>query len=199
MELPKRKPNRLPGYDYSRPGCYFITICTQEKRHVLGRVVGGDVLIAPRVVLSDAGRVVEEVISTMPCVEKYVIMPNHVHLLLRIPEGAAGPVRTPAPTEGAAGPAGTPAPTESMAGPVGPPAPTEGMAGPAGTESMSVPQLTGYLKRRVTRLLGRPVWQRSYYDHVVRTQADYLRIWDYIDTNPAKWREDCYFTETEEI
>ena len=45
---------------------------------------------------------------------------------------------------------------------------------------------------------GTPVWQRSYHDHIVRSDGDYLRIWDYIRTNPAKWREDCYYTETED-
>lgn len=37
------------------------------------------------------------------------------------------------------------------------------------------------------------LWQRSFYDHIIRSEADYLRIWDYIDTNPAKWAEDCYY------
>ena len=55
-----------------------------------------------------------------------------------------------------------------------------------------------YLKRSVTQRLGENVWQRSYHDHIVRNDADYLRIWKYMETNPAKWREDCYFTETEE-
>ena len=55
-----------------------------------------------------------------------------------------------------------------------------------------------YLKRSVTQRLGENVWQHSYHDHIVRNDADYLRIWNYMETNPAKWREDCYFTETEE-
>ena len=44
---------------------------------------------------------------------------------------------------------------------------------------------------------GKTVWQRGHHDHIVRGEADYLRIWSYIDTNPAKWREDRYYTETE--
>ena len=178
MELPRRKANRLPDYDYSRPGCYFVTVCSREKRHIFGRVVGGDVLIAPHVILSDVGKAVEQVISAMPCVEKYVIMPNHIHLLIQIPAryrpvGEGGPMGTSAPTVGDRGSGGV-------------------------YRGLSVPGLMRYLKRSVTRIVGQPVWQRSYHDHVVRNAADYLRIWSYIDTNPAKWREDCYFTETEE-
>lgn len=44
---------------------------------------------------------------------------------------------------------------------------------------------------------GKTVWQRGYHDHIIRNEADYLRIWDYIDTNPAKWREDCYYCQAE--
>ncbi len=45
--------------------------------------------------------------------------------------------------------------------------------------------------------MGKTVWQRGYHDHIIRSEADYLRIWDYIDTNPAKWREDCYYCQAE--
>ena len=175
---PKRRPNRLPDYDYSRPGCYFVTACSKDKRHIFGTVVGGDVLIAPRVILSRTGKAVEQIVSTMPCVEKYVIMPNHIHLLLRIPARYG--------TAGKDGPMGTSAPTEGN------------RRAEIPNRGPSVPGLIRYLKRSVTRMVGQPVWQRSYHDHVVRNDADYLRIWSYIDTNPAKWREDCYFTETEE-
>lgn len=164
MDRPTRKPNRLTGYDYSQPGCYFVTICTKGKRHILGRVVGGDVLIAPQMILSAMGQVVDDQLAKMPLVDQYVVMPNHVHVIFQIP--ADGPVGTPAPTQK--------------------------------ETSTSLPQLVRYLKRRVTQQLGQSIWQRGYHDHIIRNDADYLRIWDYIHTNPAKWREDCYFTETEE-
>ena len=45
----------------------------------------------------------------------------------------------------------------------------------------------------VTKRAGFPLWQKSFHDHVIRNEADYLRVWDYIDTNPLKWREDCYY------
>lgn len=141
-----------------------MTICTKGKQHILGRSVGGDVLIAPQVALSDIGKVVDDVLAHMPSVDQYVVMPNHVHILVRIP--ADGPVRTPAPTQKG--------------------------------EQTSLPQLVRYFKRSITQQFGQSIWQRGYHDHIVRNEADYLRIWDYVHTNPAKWREDCYFTETEE-
>ena len=161
MNRPKRKQNRLENYDYSQPGYYFVTICTKNKEHILGTVVGADVLIGPHVALSSEGELIESVISQMPAVDKYVIMPNHVHVIFRLTELQNGPMGTSAPTQ-------------------------------------SLPQLVRYLKGRGTRLCGKTIWQRGYHDHIIRTGADYLRIWDYIDTNPVKWREDRYFAETEE-
>ena len=51
------------------------------------------------------------------------------------------------------------------------------------------------IKTKVTRTLGKPIWQEKYYDHVIRDEADYLRIRNYIDTNPARWAEDEYYTD----
>lgn len=159
MPQPKRKQNRLTEYDYSQPGCYFITICTRNKEFLLGTVVGADVLIGPHVRLSEKGKAVETVIVRMPTVKKYIIMPNHIHVIFRIPGPGDGPMGTSAPTP-------------------------------------AIPQLARYLKRCVTLACGENIWQRGYHDHIIRNDRDYLRIWDYIDTNPAKWREDCYYTES---
>lgn len=158
--LPKRKQNRLTGYDYSQPGCYFVTICSRDREHLFGCVVGADVLIGPHVQLSEVGAIVEQTISQIPSVDKYIVMPNHVHILLRLPVANNGPMGTSAPTQ-------------------------------------SVPWIVRYLKRTVTMACGKTVWQRGYHDHIIRSEADYLRIWDYIDTNPAKWREDCYYCQAE--
>ena len=158
--LPKRKPNRLTGYDYSQPGCYFLTICSKDREHLFGYVVGADVPIGPHVQLSEIGAIVEQTISQIPSVDKYIVMPNHVHILLRLPVANNGPMGTSAPTQ-------------------------------------SVPWIVRYLKRTVTMACGKTVWQRGYHDHIIRNEADYLRIWDYIDTNPAKWREDCYYCQAE--
>lgn len=155
--MEKRKPLRLKKWDYSQAGAYFITICTQGKRQLLGKVVGADVLIGPCVAFSPYGRIVDNVLSKMPTVDKYVVMPNHIHVIFVIPHRQVMP------------------------------------GGPMGTSAPTVPGLVRYLKRSVTQEIKENLWQRSYYDHIIRDEADYLRIWKYIDTNPAKWREDCYY------
>lgn len=100
-ELPKRKNIRLREYDYNTPGAYFVTICTQNRRCVLWEAVGTGIARPPR--LSQYGNVVEKAIRNIPVcyagvsVDKYVIMPNHVHLLLQInaeENGRAMPVPT---------------------------------------------------------------------------------------------------------
>ena len=162
--LPKRKRMRLSCYDYSSPVAYFVTICTHEKRCILSDItVGADALGGPCVTLTATGKIVEKyILSTdnIPGVhvEKYVIMPNHIHLILAIEE-TDGPPRASAPTMAA------------------------------------LPNAISALKRLVNRESGANIWQRSYHDHVIRNENDYLQIWNYIDTNPARWREDCFYIE----
>jgi len=102
MELPKRKPNRLSDFDYNTPGAYFITICVEGKQCILANIVGGGAFDAPQTRLTPLGRIVEKHIVfgnriQNVCVDKYVIMPNHIHLLLMITE-PNGPLRASAPT-----------------------------------------------------------------------------------------------------
>ena len=59
----------------------------------------------------------------------------------------------------------------------------------------SIPMVVRFLKCDVTMACGFSIWQESFHDHIIRGEADYLRIWHYIDTNPAKWREDCYYKD----
>ena len=98
--LPKRKNIRLNNYDYSEPGAYFITICTDKRRKILSKIVGGDVLDAPHVELMEYGRVADKYINQLNChyenisVEQYVVMPNHIHLILFVrQDGASGTVQ----------------------------------------------------------------------------------------------------------
>ena len=163
MDSPKRKALRLPDYDYSRAGAYFVTICTAGRKSILSRIaVGAGVLDGPELQLTEIGQIAEERIREMNAVypdrnvEKYVIMPNHVHLLISI---------------SAHGPSGTPAPTNEW-----------------------IPRFVSTFKRFTNREAGQKLWQRGYYEHVIRDSADYLRIWSYIDSNPFKWEEDQYYS-----
>mgnify|MGYP003309204122 CR=1 FL=1 len=95
MELPVRKPNRMRGYDYSRPGLYFLTVCTRDKRCLFWENPGRDLQTPEELVLTEAGQVLKAAIEGMADhyatiqLDNYVIMPNHFHLLLCLE--AAGP------------------------------------------------------------------------------------------------------------
>lgn len=90
MDLPKRKPNRLPIFDYNTPGAYFITICTKGHKCILWDNVGASIARPLNLPLSNWGRIVNKAIDDIPnhypavSVDRYVIMPNHIHLLLQI-------------------------------------------------------------------------------------------------------------------
>ncbi len=166
MELPKRKTIRLREYNYNTPGVYFITICTKDKQKLLGRIVGTGVLDGPKMYLSKQGKIAHKYICQMNDfydhieVDKYVIMPNHIHFLLRVRYDDRG------------GPSGTPVPTVA---------------------NSVVSRFVSTFKRFCNKEYAQNIWQGRSHDHVVRNERDYQRIWQYIDTNPAKWQEDCFY------
>ena len=152
MEFVQRKINRISEFDYGVNGAYFVTICTQNRRKILSQIVG-DGFPVPKTI----GLLAEEYIKQIPqkysgvYVDKYVIMPDHIHMLLRIDCGTGNP----SPTLG---------------------------------------NIVGWYKYQVTKtynkrasMNGVRLFQRSYYDHVVRNQQDYNEIWEYIENNPRKW------------
>ena len=65
----------------------------------------------------------------------------------------------------------------------------------APTHRPAIPQIVHGMKEAITKTIGFSIWQKSYHDHIIRNDADYRRIWQYIDNNPAKWREDCYYKD----
>ena len=156
-ELPKRKKNRLENYDYSSCGAYFLTICTSKRRNYFwGENVGAIIDRPQDVTLSPNGKIVDEAIQTIQnvysalSVEHYVIMPDHVHLLLMICGDEYG---------------------RPMVAP---------------TISQVVKQFKGY----VSKCVGASIWQKSFYDHVIRTQKDYDEHVKYIYDNPTNWQND---------
>lgn len=163
MDLPKRKSNRIKGYDYSQNGVYFITVCTRDRENLLSEITVGDgVLDVPQNKLTEYGKIVNKYIlqasgNSDLFVEEYVIMPNHIHLLIRV-SNQNGTSRAPSPTANAL-----------------------------------IPMYISTLKRFCNRDIGRNIWQRSFYDHIVRNEDDYLNICEYIETNPLKWDKDRFY------
>ena len=87
-ELPKRKNTRLQYYDYNSPGAYFITFCVHNRKNMLSRIVGA-IQESPEAKLSEYGVILDNVIKNLPThlkatVDCYVIMPNHVHMIILI-------------------------------------------------------------------------------------------------------------------
>ena len=108
--------------------------------------------------------------------DRYVIMPNHIHLLVRIQQRAAD---SRPYGEGAGAGARADDIRERRADNIRP------------YEDLST--VIGQMKRWASARSGLPLWQRSYYDHIIRGDADYREIWEYIENNPARWCEDCFF------
>ena len=96
--LPKRKPTAIPHYDYSQPGAYFITLCVEERRPILGKIDS-----SAQVMLSPIGKIVSDVWYSLPqrfpCLDSishsiFVVMPDHIHGILQITAGGASPSPT---------------------------------------------------------------------------------------------------------
>ena len=175
----KRKHSRLKTYDYTNSGCYFITFCTKDRAHVLSSIVGRGALTPPLVELTDIGKIAAEVIERTSVVypgisiDNYVIMPNHVHLLIRI-SPVDGGVRAEGELPiGKRSHSGVPRPTENG--------------------SVSITEVIKAMKSITTRKIGTKIWQTSFYDHVIRNDEDYQTRFRYIEENPAKWQQDKYY------
>jgi putative transposase len=194
-DLPARKRLRLKEYDYSQAGAYFITICVKDRHELLGTIyensvnnevsdVGDAVLCVPPlpnpplgIELSDIGKKAEEYLELMDIsphsvrLDNFVIMPNHVHLLVTLIDATQenGTQRTASPT------------TVSHV-----------IASP--TKAV-IPQIVHGLKSHITKYVGESIWQRSYHDHIVRNDAEYNRIWNYIDNNVQSWKDDILYKE----
>jgi len=164
--LPYRRSVRLSTYDYSQPNAYFVTICTANRRCLFGTIVD-DIMQ-----LNAYGRIVEEEWLRIPqmrpavSLDEFIVMPNHLHALVVIVKetNAAGDRRSPrhgsGPSSGSLG---------SMIG---------------GFKSAS----TGRINQLRT---GRtPIWQRNYYEHVIRSEKAHESVGNYILANPTNWHCD---------
>jgi REP element-mobilizing transposase RayT len=171
QEKHHRKSIRLKGFDYRDGGTYFVTICTKNKERLLGEIQNG------MMGLSEIGCIVADELQKTPIIRPYVdldrwcIMPNHVHFILYIhPDNCdccRGMARH-APTE------------RHFAKPI------------AG----SLPTIIGAFKSAVTKKINEQrdgdtsIWQRNYYEHIIRDPDERLRIRKYILDNPLHWDTD---------
>ena len=181
-----RRSIRLRGYDYRQPGAYFVTICTQDRECIFGEAVDG------RIVLNVPGQMVETVWRELPQhypgmqLDAFVVMPNHVHGIIVLV--AAGP---------SACPDGSAQRREVIGQPQGAMGQPQGVA-----PTMSLPYVVHRFKSLTTARYSQGVlqdgwrpfpgrlWQRNYYEHIVRAEDELSRVRRYIADNPAHWEED---------
>jgi len=175
-----RKSIRLKGYDYSQAGAYFITVCTYQRECLFGEIVDGEMK------LNNYGEIVyytwNDLLNHVPGIElgEFVVMPNHIHGIIIITDDVVG-----------AGSPGT-----YFVGAGSEPAPTE----PAPTTKYALPEIVRQLKtfsaRRINQrraTTGIPVWQRNYWEHIIRNEESYNKIAEYIIFNPYHWENDTLF------
>ena len=160
MDKPNRKNIRLKGWDYSTNACYHVTICAKDRKCIFGQVKRtGDIERPYEVEFTPLGSVCNEAISgdagknPAVSIENFVVMPNHVHILVWIKRGEAKPV--------------------------------------------DLSSFVKYLKSKVTRAarvagIQAEIWQKGYYERIIRNDEDFFGVWEYIDANPAKWDDDPY-------
>jgi len=169
--LHHRQSLRLKGYDYSQAGAYFVTLCIHDRACLLGEIKD------EKMQINDIGRIVaEEWIKTAEMrkaieLDEYIIMPNHFHAILFITDDGGGDRRGDLQV----------APTTSGNGPK----PKSIGAIMAGFKSAAA--------KRINTLRGTagvPVWQRNYYEHIIRNDESLNRIRQYIINNPAQWAMD---------
>ena len=169
MEYPIRKEHRLKNYDYSQCGAYFITICTKDRKYFfwnnydilnVGAAFGGPY---GKISLTEYGKIVKNELKKIPLIypdvvfiPKFVIMPNHIHLIIVLNTYSENGPPKAAPTVGS---------------------------------------IINKFKGTVSKKCGFHVWQKSFYDRVIRNEHEYNAFWKYIETNPMNWESDELFTK----
>ncbi|BAU67281.1 hypothetical protein STA3757_46920 [Stanieria sp. NIES-3757] len=165
-----RRSIRLKGYDYSQPGAYFITVCAYQRQCIFGDIVDG------RMVLNQYGSIVAQTYQWLSqryhyvCLDECIIMPNHLHGIIVITDTPCRGDSRIAPT------------TNNQTHTIKP---------------KSLGRLIGAFKTVSTKQInilrdapGLPIWQRNYYEHIIRNQNALDRIREYIINNPISWQID---------
>ena len=181
-----RRSIRVPGYDYSQPGAYFITIVTYQQECLFGKVIDGEMR------LNDIGKIVqwewERLGHRFPFLElgAHIVMPNHTHGILNFIDSVRA---TRADQTGLYlnnAPPQTGTSDDNNGSPL-----------PRGPKPSSLGTIIGQFKSRVTKrlwknpdLTGTPVWQRNYYEHIIRNEPEWNNIHLYIESNPLNWATD---------
>lgn len=182
-QLPQRHTIRLQGYDYGREGLYFVTICCKDMTCRFGKIVDAEMI------LNDMGKIAKQYWLDIPVhfpyivLHEFIIMPNHIHGILEIVESVVGAknfspensneFRSPSKTIGSV----------VRGFKIGV---SKWFNNNCRTKDFSsLPQQS------------KSIWQRNYYEHIIRNSRSYQNICNYIHSNPANWIQDDYYIKSE--
>ena len=162
-DLPVRRTIRLQNFDYSSNNLYFVTICVQDRECLLGKIVNDNLYLLP------FGHIVKSFITSIPqhypqtIVDIFQIMPNHIHMIIGLESHGR----------------------------------TQGSAPTLGTiiqrfKTMTTHNYLEGMKIHGWKSFNKKLWQRDYYEHIVRDKRDLNRIREYIENNVANWHKDKF-------
>lgn len=189
-DLPRRKPLRLAGYDYAQAGAYFVTIVTQGRTLLFGEIVQDEMR------LNAAGNMTEKIWQSLrerfPTVElgEYVVMPNHFHAVIILVGAGLVPARHgrgPSMNEESDASGGVDVTGATTR--VAPTGPTLGQIIGA-FKSITTHEYIVGVKTLGWPAFDKSIWQRNYYEHIIRSEDAAQRIALYIESNPARWADD---------
>jgi len=215
-----RRSIRLKGYDYAASGAYFITICTHHRERLFGEIIDGEMRLNPLGQLIDASWQRLSLHFPNLILDAFVVMPNHIHGILVLTRSGRGAAldqnlelvtddshanatpnpdhnfdrnTTPNPTNhcelGVALGQGT-VNSNSNQLPNAAPLRPRLVSGSVGAIVLNFKSVTTRSINRIRKSPGCPVWQRNYYEHIIRNEASWQLIREYIDNNPRSWQED---------
>jgi REP element-mobilizing transposase RayT len=178
-EAHHRKSIRLKNYDYSKEGLYFITICTHNRENLFGKIidenVGADLRVCPNDEntninkLNIAGKMIEKWLLELPNkfkhikIDEYIIMPNHIHFIIEISYQQGEHIGSPLQTI------------------------------IQWFKTMSTNEYIKMVKNNELPNFDKRIWQRNYYENIIRNDEVHQKIIEYIENNPLKWKNDKYY------
>ena len=202
-----RRSIRLKGYDYSRAGLYFVTICCHNRECLFGKIIGAKNILpdneTPIMKLNDAGKIADECWLEIPnhfpnaILHEHIVMPNHIHGIIELANNANVGVENFQPLQPNESQPNESQPNESQ--------PNESQRNESQRNEFQkiIPRSIGSIVRGykigVTKWFRtntdiETVWQRNYYEHIIRNQQSYHTISEYIINNPAIWGNDKFYT-----
>lgn len=158
----QRRSIRLPGYDYSQAGAYFVTLCVHDRACLFGEVVDGAMRLNELGALVASEWLRTATIRPQVTLDEFVVMPNHFHAIIAIEDSRRGVLPYARPRFRS--------PAESL-----------------GSIVRGFKSATTTLINSMRNSPGVPVWQRNFYEHVIRNEAELTRIQEYIVNNPLQW------------